>query len=148
MAIIVFILKQVTDNVGMLIDRPKSADVDGGLSRPASDPAARTWWHWACDRAGSVRGGGGGRAPPNTPRTTPLPRLRTEPTITYLISLLKSCSVIGDYEWLGFPPIPPSPSPQHPLPSFILLSPDWFHVSRSEFHLYRVPSRWSGVYWV
>lgn len=94
----------------MLIDRPKSADVGGGLPRPASDPAARTWWHWACDRAGSARGGGGGRAPPNTPRTTPPPPPhRTEPTITYLISLLKSCSVIGDYEWLGFPPIP-SPS--------------------------------------
>lgn len=42
MAIIVFMFKQVTDNVGMLIDRPKPANADGGLSRPASDPAART----------------------------------------------------------------------------------------------------------
>lgn len=63
----------MTDNVGMLIDRPKSAEADCGRSRSTSDTAARTWWHWAWDRAGSARGGGGGRAPPNTPRTTPPP---------------------------------------------------------------------------
>lgn len=73
-------------------------------------------------RPAGAEGGGLPQTRPGPP--PPLHRRHTEPTITYLISLLKSCSVIGDYEWLGFPPIPPPPSPQHPLPSFILLSPD------------------------
>lgn len=38
----VIIIKRMTDNVGMLIDRPKSAEADCGRSRPTSDTAART----------------------------------------------------------------------------------------------------------
>lgn len=40
--IFVIIIKRMTDKVGMLIDRPKSAEADCGRSRPTSDTAART----------------------------------------------------------------------------------------------------------